>query len=177
MNGTRSYRGNNCARRSYFKHGDLVVIGFWGKRYNYHHLFAETVSQSRNKWLNEMREYISEMLANKRRMVYGNVDEMSAVEICNKYDTCKFQVLMRLNINESDHRQLRALIIELDGYGVQKLGQKAVKQYEATELSNHRNFKKNTKRRVGQSQTRIKRRMRNTMSIASCIIDLNNVLG
>lgn len=112
-----------------------LIIGFWGKRYNYHHLFAETVSQSRNKWLNEMREYISEMLANKRRMVYGNVDEMSAVEICNKYDTCKFQVLMRLNINESDHRQLRALIIELDGYGVQKLGQKAVKQYEATELA------------------------------------------
>lgn len=112
-----------------------LIIGFWGKRYNYHHLFAETVSQSRNKWLNEMREYISEMLANKRRMVYGNVDEMSAVEICNKYDTCKFQVLMRLNINESDHRQLRALIIELDGYGVQKLGQTAVKQYEATELA------------------------------------------
>lgn len=112
-----------------------LIIGFWGKRYSYHHLFAETVSQSRNKWLNEMREYISEMLANKRRMVYGNVDEMSAVEICNKYDTCKFQVLMRLNINESDHRQLRALIIELDGYGVQKLGQKAVKQYEATELA------------------------------------------
>lgn len=111
-----------------------LIIGFWGKRYNYHHLFAETVSQSRNKWLNEMREYISEMLANKRRMVYGNVDEMSAVEICNKYDTCKFQVLMRLNINESDHRQLRALIIELDGYGVQKLGQTAVKQYETTEL-------------------------------------------
>lgn len=112
-----------------------LIIGFWGKRYNYHHLFAETVSQSRNKWLNEMREYISEMLANKRRMVYGNVDEMSAVEICNKYDTCKFQVLMRLNINESDHRQLRALITELDGYGVQKLGQKTVKQYEATELA------------------------------------------
>ena len=112
-----------------------LIIGFWGKRYNYHHLFAETVSQSRNKWLNEMREYISEMLANKRRMVYGNTDEKSVVEICNKYDTCKFQVLMRLNINESDHRQLRTLIIELDGYGAQKLGQKAVKQYEATELA------------------------------------------
>ena len=82
-----------------------------------------------------MREYISEMLANKRRMVYGNTDEKSVVEICNKYDTCKFQVLMRLNINESDHRQLRTLIIELDGYGAQKLGQKAVKQYEATELA------------------------------------------
>ena len=111
-----------------------LIIGFWGKRYNYHHLFAETVSQSRNKWLNEMREYISEMLANKRRMVYGNIDEKSVVEICNNYDTCKFQVLMRLNINESDHRQLRALIIELDGYGAQRLGQKAVKQYEETEL-------------------------------------------
>ena len=79
-----------------------LIIGFWGKRYNYHHLFAETVSQSRNTWLNEMREYIAEMLANKRRIGYGNIDENLVVEICNKYDTCKFQVLMRLNINESD---------------------------------------------------------------------------
>lgn len=63
---------------------------------------AETVSQSRNIWLNEMREYISEMLANKRRIVYGNINEKSLVEIFNKYDACKFQVLMRLNIKESD---------------------------------------------------------------------------
>ena len=26
-----------------------LIIGFWSKRYNYHHLFAETVSQSRNR--------------------------------------------------------------------------------------------------------------------------------
>ena len=45
------------------------VVSFWGKKYNYHHLFAETVSQSRNRWLNEMREYVSDMLANKRREV------------------------------------------------------------------------------------------------------------
>ena len=135
MNGTRSYRGNNCVRRSYFKHGDLVDNRFLGQKIQLSSFVCRNRVSKQKQVAHEMREYISEMLANKRRMVYGNVDEMSAVEICNKYDTCKFQVLMRLNINESDHRQLRALIIELDGYGVQKLGQTAVKQYEATELA------------------------------------------
>lgn len=104
-------------------------------RYNYKQLFAETVSQSRNKWLNEMRDYISEMLANKRRMVYRNVDEKSAVEICNKYDTCKFQVLMRLNINESDHRQLRALIMTLDEFGIEKTTSTDIEKYQQIELA------------------------------------------
>lgn len=109
------------------------VVSFWGKRYNYHHLFAETVSQSRNKWLNEMREYISEMLANKRRMVYGNIDEKSVVEICNKYDTCKFQVLMRLNGNESDHRQLKALILSLDNFDDKTKANGNLEKYKVAE--------------------------------------------
>ncbi len=106
------------------------VVSFWGKKYNYHHLFAETVSQSRNRWLNEMREYVSDMLANKRREVYGNCNENNCVEVCNKYDSCKFQVLMRLNINESDHRQLRALIETLDGFTATEGSRK---EYELTE--------------------------------------------
>lgn len=106
------------------------VVSFWGKKYNYHHLFAETVSQSRNRWLNEMREYVSDMLANKRREVYGNCNDNNCVEVCNKYDSCKFQVIMRLNKSESDHRQLRALIEALDGFTATK---GSLKEYELTE--------------------------------------------
>lgn len=99
-------------------------------RYNYKQLFAETVSQSRNKWLNEMREYVSDMLANKRREIYGNCNDNNCVEVCNKYDSCKFQVIMRLNKSESDHRQLRALIEALDGFTATK---GSLKEYELTE--------------------------------------------
>lgn len=109
----------------------IVSIGV--KRYNYHHLFAETVSQSRNRWLNEMREYVSEMLANKRREVYGNCNENNCVEVCNKYDSCKYQVLMRLNENESDHRQLRALIVTLDFFDKNTISNDDLEKFKATE--------------------------------------------
>lgn len=43
--------------------GISLIISLWTRRYNYNQLFAETVSESRNKWLNEMRDFISTMLA------------------------------------------------------------------------------------------------------------------
>lgn len=111
------------------------VIALWGKRYNYHQLFAETVSQSRNKWLNEMREYISGMLANKRRMVYGNTNDDNIIDVANKYDECKFQVLIRLNTAESDRRELRVLIMQLDDLPDGKLEGVKLDTYEAIELA------------------------------------------
>lgn len=111
------------------------VVALWGKRYNYHQLFAETVSQSRNKWLNEMREYISGMLANKRRMVHGNTNDDNIIEIANRYDECKFQVLIRLNTSESEHRELRALIMQLDNLPCGQLASADLNTYEAIELA------------------------------------------
>lgn len=109
------------------------VVSFWGKRYNYHHLFAETVSQSRNKWLNEMREFVSDMLANKRREIYGNCNDQNCIDVCNKYDTSKFQVLMRLNGNESDHRQLKTLILSLDGFDCNTKANGNLEKYKVAE--------------------------------------------
>ena len=43
--------------------GISFIVSLWTRRYNYNQLFAETVSESRNKWLNEMRDFISTMLA------------------------------------------------------------------------------------------------------------------
>lgn len=43
--------------------GVSLIVSLWIRKYNYNQLFAETVSKSRNKWLNEMRDFISTMLA------------------------------------------------------------------------------------------------------------------
>ena len=40
-----------------------LFISLKTNRYDYNQLFAKTVSESRNKWLNEMRNLISTMLA------------------------------------------------------------------------------------------------------------------
>lgn len=109
------------------------VVSFWGKRYNYHHLFAETVSKSRNKWLNDMREFVADMLANKRREIYGNCNDQNCADVCNKYDTSKFQVLMRLNGNESDHRQLKALILSLDNFDDKTKANGNLEKYKVAE--------------------------------------------
>mgnify|MGYP000165654822 CR=1 FL=1 len=90
------------------------VVARQTTRFNYKHLFAETVSQSRNKWLNDMREYVSQLLSNARRIFYKNVTNENVVEICNEYDECKFQILMRLNLEEKYHRKLHFLILALE---------------------------------------------------------------
>ena len=43
--------------------GVSLIVSLWTRKYNYNQLFAETVSKSRNKWLNEMSGFISTMLA------------------------------------------------------------------------------------------------------------------
>ena len=35
------------------------IVGLLTHRYNYHHLFAEIISKSRNNWLNEFKDSIS----------------------------------------------------------------------------------------------------------------------
>lgn len=80
-------------------------VSMLARRYNYHHLHAEIVSKSRNQWLNEMREYISEMLAraNKAQNEYKPYE----------YYKARNQVVLRLNLREPLHammlQQIRAL--------------------------------------------------------------------
>ena len=112
-----------------------LFIAMWNRRYNYDQLFAETVSQSRNKWLNEIREYLSEMLANKRRIVYENLCDSNVTDVCNKYDACRYQVLMRLNIEESLHRELRSLIMALELFDDKTIESGKEKDYIATEMA------------------------------------------
>lgn len=55
--------------------GISLIISLWTRRYNYNQLFAETVSESRNKWLNEMRAFISTMLAEVQSSNNGRTNE------------------------------------------------------------------------------------------------------
>lgn len=111
------------------------IVSRWTKKYNYTQLYAETVSQSRNKWLNDMREYVSQLLSNKRRLFYGNVIDDNVIEVCNRYDECKFQILMRLNLKEEYHRQLNALILALDDIvGIEQNGNATEEDFKPIEL-------------------------------------------
>lgn len=75
-------------------------------RYNYNQLFAQTVSQSRNQWLNEMRENISIMLAeaSKCRNTYKS----------REYYIAQNQVLLRMNNSEPLHLMLTQEIKKLE---------------------------------------------------------------
>lgn len=78
-------------------------------RYNYKELFAETVSQSRNKWLNEMRAFISSMLAEAKRPSEKSTDNRTTA-----YWKARNQIMLRLNLNEEDHILLNHYICLLD---------------------------------------------------------------
>lgn len=79
-------------------------------RYNYKQLFAETVSQSRNKWLNEMREFISTILeVAKEECVSGKAPVAS-----DEYLKARTEILLRLNMKESLHILLENEIEKLD---------------------------------------------------------------
>ena len=83
-----------------------LTVSLLSRRYNYHQLFAETVSDSRNVWLNEMREYLSEMLAqaDKAQNSYKPLE----------YYRARNQVVLRLNLKESLHLMLLQQIKILD---------------------------------------------------------------
>lgn len=104
--------------------GISLIISLWTRRYNYNQLFAETVSESRNKWLNEMRDFISTMLAEVKNPCPSGKDK----DICkkaecqlqgtdtrtNEYWKARNEIMLRLNLNEPLHLMLKNEILQLD---------------------------------------------------------------
>lgn len=86
-----------------------VLIHLGVSKYNYNQLFAQTVSQSRNQWLNEMRENISIMLAEACK----SVGQLKTKE----YYIAQNQVLLRMNNNEPLHLMLTQEINILEKSG------------------------------------------------------------
>lgn len=79
-------------------------------RYNYKQLFAETVSQSRNKWLNEMRGLISTILVVAKEECVLSKEPVASDEYLKARD----EILLRLNMKESLHILLEYEIEKLD---------------------------------------------------------------
>ena len=82
------------------------IISFLTLRFSYKKLYAEVVSHSRDNWLDEMRKYISTMLAEaiKRQSSYKT----------KEYYIARNEVILRLNPNEPTHILLKNEIARLD---------------------------------------------------------------
>ena len=88
-------------------------------------LFAETVSQSRNKWLNEMRSFIATMLAEVQKPpsienVKDNNSSSAYPERTNAYWKARNEIMLRLNLNEPLHLMLKNEILNLDNNSDEK---------------------------------------------------------
>ena len=88
--------------------GISFIVSLWTRRYNYNQLFAETVSESRNKWLNEMRDSISTMLAEAQ---FPNPKPRTHTK---KYRKARNEIVLRLNLTEPLHQALFNEIKQLD---------------------------------------------------------------
>ena len=75
--------------------------------------YNQSVSQCRNKWLNDMRENISKMLACKKALDDAENNEKK-IELKREYEYAKNQTLLRLNLSENKHILLKLAIEELD---------------------------------------------------------------
>lgn len=75
------------------------------KRFNYNQLFAQTVSQSRNVWLIQMREYISKMLA-----------VAQTTKDLYEYYKVRNEIMLRINLAEAYHIELKQQIERLDNF-------------------------------------------------------------
>lgn len=91
-----------------------LLLGLATRKYNYHQLFAETVSQSRNTWLNEMRDFISTLIAEARILQIKNTDDEEYIVHFKSYYKTREQIELRLNLQEINHTALKQNLIELD---------------------------------------------------------------
>lgn len=89
--------------------GVSLIVSLWTRKYNYNQLFAETVSKSRNKWLNEMRGFISTMLTEAE-----NYKQQKCATHAKKYWKARNEIVLRLNLTEPFHQALFNEIKQLD---------------------------------------------------------------
>ena len=108
-----------------------AIIGALGTgltlKYNYKHLYADVVSKSRDKWLNEMREHISILLASKRQSISKNRGSLNT-DYAFEYRKARDQIILRLNEKEKLHQELKEEILELDVC-------KTIKKFEEIEIN------------------------------------------
>ena len=86
-----------------------LVIGLLTHRHSKHRLYADLVSERRNRWLNDMRDNLSIMMAEARKA--GNHYKSK------EFYQAQTQLLTRLNLTEVKHAELYTYIRILEGCG------------------------------------------------------------
>lgn len=88
-----------------------MFVGVLSNRFSYKSLFAETISKSRNNWINIWRDEISNFLAisDMLRFEKEKIDD-NYIELMKEYHIAKNKIIMRLNMNEKRHQEVYLLI-------------------------------------------------------------------
>lgn len=90
------------------------IIAIRGLKFDYNKLFAETISGSRNEWLNQFRNEITKFLTlNEILMENMNKEYKETEEYrlnIKEWHNCKNIILIRLNMSEETHQKLYTLI-------------------------------------------------------------------
>ena len=115
--------------------GSLItlVIGLLTTRFSYNNLFADTISKSRNNWINTWRDELSNFLAIADMLRHETTtkkacNEHEYFELLKEYHIAKNKIIMRLNLNEKRHQEVYLLInkiayekpLENDDYKIAK---------------------------------------------------------
>lgn len=87
-----------------------IVLGLTTLRFNYKNLYASTVSNSRNNWINIFRDEISQFLALSDMLRYETFDHDNYLNMLKEYHISKNKIIMRLNLNEKRHQEVYLLI-------------------------------------------------------------------
>ena len=98
-----------------------ALIGFIASlltlRFNYHQLFASTVSSNRTEWINVWRENISKFLACAEILhtkVRTDDNEIELLEYEKELLEARAMVITRLNTKETDHVLMYGALTKID---------------------------------------------------------------
>lgn len=89
-----------------------MFVGILSNKFSYKSLFAETISKSRNNWINIWRDEISNFLAisDMLRFEKEKIQNHDYIELMKEYHIAKNKIIMRLNMNEKRHQEVYLLI-------------------------------------------------------------------
>ena len=94
-----------------------LIINLWQRRYNYHQLFAETVSKNRMDWINVWRENISKFLACaeilQKCQNAATCEQCKIVEYKKEFYESRVMITSRLNMSEELHVLMFAAINQI----------------------------------------------------------------
>ena len=86
------------------------VIGLLARRFNYKHLYAETVSSNRMDWINAWHENISRFIACAEILHKHTKPSAERLKIEKELYEARAMITSRLNLNEDTHVAMLTLL-------------------------------------------------------------------